>query len=105
MVELFRFLFLLCTSAYSTPHSPRSNAVESTSCNGGTYVYEELAGYGYLPSTGRDKLGDTLGGIGSSIAVDSSSWRKDGKTYKGTLYALPDRGWCVYKLLNVTLQF
>ena len=73
-----------------------SAAVNTTTCNGETYVYEELAGYGYLPSNGQDKYGDTLGGIGSSIAMDKKSWRRDGKGYKGLLYALPDRGWNTY---------
>ena len=73
--------------------SVASAAVNVTTCNGKKYVYEELAGYGYLPSNGRDKTGDTLGGIGSSIAMDKNSWKKEGKSYKGLVYALPDRGW------------
>ena len=81
----------------SVPHTSRifsrASDVKSTTCNGQTYVYEELAGYGFAPSNGRDKYGDTLGGIGSSIAIDSSTWRKEGESYKGTVYALPDRGW------------
>lgn len=76
-------------------HQGSKGAVNTTTCNGKKYVYEELAGYGYLPSNGRDKAGDTLGGLGSSIAMDKKSWRKVGKSYKGLLYALPDRGWYV----------
>lgn len=47
----------------------------------------------YIASDARDQYGDTIGGIGSSIAFDASSWKKKGASYTGTLYALPDRGW------------
>ena len=63
--------------------SNNEEPVKSTTCNAKTYVYEELAGYGNLPSNARDIKGDTLGGIGSSIAMDKSSWRREGKSYKG----------------------
>lgn len=80
-------------SATAAPNLRRASAVNTATCNGKTYVYEELAGYGCLPSNVRDKEGDTLGGIGSSIAIDKNSWKKSGNIYTGTLYALPDRGW------------
>ena len=83
---------LACLS-YGAPTTANAKPVKTTTCNGKTFVYEELAGYGFLPSNARDKTGDTLGGIGSSIAMDKKSWRRDGKSYKGLLYALPDRGW------------
>ena len=71
-----------------------STPVNVTTCNGQTYTYEELAGYGKLASDARDKFGDTIGGIGSAIALDKKSWKKVGKKgYKGVLYGLPDRGW------------
>lgn len=41
-------------------------AVNSTTCNGKSYSYDELAGYGILPGNARDKFGDTIGGIGSA---------------------------------------
>ena len=77
-----------------------ASAVNTTTCNGETYVYEKLGGYGYIPSNARDKYGDTIGGIGSSIAIDQKTWRRDGKSYKGLLYALPDRGWNTNGTLN-----
>ena len=82
--------FVALTSG--APTSNDASSVKSTTCNGAIYTYEELAGYGFLPSNDRDKIGDTLGGIGSSIAMDTTSWRKQGKSYTGLLYALPDRG-------------
>lgn len=80
---------------FAAPNVPRASAVNTTTCNGKTYVYQELAGYGFIPSNARDKYGDTIGGIGSSIAMDKSTWKKVGKNYQGILYALPDRGWNV----------
>lgn len=67
-----------------------------TTCDGEQYTYQELAGYGFVPNDARDKFGDTLGGYGSSIAMDRKQWRKvkDG-LYTGIVYAIPDRGWCV----------
>jgi hypothetical protein len=68
--------------------------VNQTTCGDTTYQYTGLAGYGFIPSNATDKHGDTIGGIGSSIAIDQSSWRKLGKDgYAGTLYTIPDRGW------------
>jgi hypothetical protein len=93
----------LLTPTLATPLTKHTDPVASTTCNGKTYVYEELAGYGLLPSDFRDKTGDTLGGIGSSIALDLTTWKKKGPkhkshdskgdTYTGILYAIPDRGW------------
>ncbi|KAJ4376486.1 hypothetical protein N0V83_001770 [Neocucurbitaria cava] len=80
-------------------HAARDNsaaAVNTTTCNGKKYVYEGLAGYGKLASDARDKFGDTIGGIGSSIALDKSAWKKskDKKgVYSGIIWGLPDRGW------------
>ncbi len=74
-------------------HNP-SSAVNATTCNGKEYVYEELAGYGFLPSDGVDKFGDNLGGLGSAIHIDQSSWKKTrNASYTGVLWTLPDRGW------------
>jgi hypothetical protein len=74
--------------------SAKYNVVNQTTCAGTTYEYTGLVGYGFVPSTATDKYGDTIGGIGSSIAIDQSSWRKsDDDVYSGTLYTIPDRGW------------
>jgi hypothetical protein len=58
-----------------------SGIVSSTTCNGKTYQYNQLAGYGYVPSDAYDSRGDTIGGIGSSIAIPRNSWKlsKKGK--------------------------
>lgn len=68
--------------------------VNSTTCNGNSYVYDELAGYGFVSSNAVDKFGDTLGGLGSSLHLDQSKWKKHHNgSYSGILWSLPDRGW------------
>ncbi|KAE8407208.1 esterase-like activity of phytase-domain-containing protein [Aspergillus pseudonomiae] len=79
----------------------RSTVVNQTTCGGTTYAYTGLEGYGYIPSNATDKYGDTIGGIGSSIAMEPGSWRRTGRdSYSGTVYALPDRGWNTNGTLN-----
>lgn len=79
---------IVSTSAPTESTAP----VFQTDCNG-QYTYNEVAGYGLVPSDFRDKFGDTAGGWGSSVAIDKKSWKKKGGSYTGTLYGLPDRGW------------
>jgi hypothetical protein len=75
----------------ATPASTSTPApVFSTSCRGKPYVYNELAGYGFVPANAVDKYGDTMS-IGSSIAI--TEWSKKDGVFSGTLYGLPDRGW------------
>jgi len=87
----------LCSAApspsYRNKASNSSAVVNSTVCNGQSYVYESLAGYGLVPSNARDKYGDTLGGLGSSIAFDKKSWRAsaNGSSYTGILWTLPGK--------------
>lgn len=67
-----------------------------TTCDQERYAYQELAGYGFVPSNARDKYGDTLGGYGSAIAINRTSWVKSPNgSYTGLLWAIPDRGWYV----------
>lgn len=88
-MKLTLFVTLLSATAKAAEH-----VVNQTTCGGTTYKYTGLAGYGFVPSNATDKYGDTIGGIGSSIAFDQSSWRKTGADgYSGTVYATPDRGW------------
>lgn len=91
---------LSLVSALSQASSISNAAVSSATCNGKTFVYEELSGYGFVPSNATDKFGDTIGGHGSAIAIDSASWVKVGNSYTGLLYTLPDRGWNAEGTLN-----
>jgi len=91
---------LLASTALALPQR-RSSAVNTTTCDGKTYQYLDLAGYGYIASDGRDEFGDTLGGIGSGAALDAKTWTlHDNGSYTGLLYSLPDRGWNTEGTLN-----
>ena len=73
----------------------------SATCNGKTYTYERLAGYGEIPGNSRDHFGDTIGGIGSAIAIPRASWLKlPNGQYTGSLWATPDRGWNTEGTIN-----
>jgi hypothetical protein len=74
---------------------PAAMAVEAQSVTfeGAAFVNKGLVGVGRVPADAKDKLGDTLGGIGSGMVADLSAWKRDGDTYTGVFYMLPDRGW------------
>lgn len=75
--------------------------MNQTTCGGNTYTYQQLAGYGFNPSNATDSAGDTIGGIGSGIALDKTAWTKLANgSYTGVLWALPDRGWNTEGTLN-----
>lgn len=84
---LSSIIFALCVTIASA-------FVNQTVCDGKTYTYEELAGFGLISGNARDEFGDTIGGIGSAIALDRAQWRKLANgSYSGVLWTLPDRGW------------
>lgn len=88
--------FLPVASLFGLATAQSDSYINQTACNGKTYTYQALGGYGYIPGTARDKFGDTIGGIGSAIAMDRKNWEKlDNGSYTGVLWALPDRGWFV----------
>jgi hypothetical protein len=99
MVRLLSSLAVLTVAAYVAVATPATSprAVFSTTCKGKSYTYNELAGYGFIPSAARDKFGDSIS-LGSSIAF--ASWAKKGSKYEGKLYALPDRGWNTQGTVN-----
>ena len=86
-------MFLFRAGLAASLASTALGIVNQTNCNGKTYVYEELAGYGTVPSNARDEFGDTLN-FGSALALDRSQWMKlSNGSYTGVLWGLPDRGW------------
>ncbi|MBX5221368.1 esterase-like activity of phytase family protein [Rhizobium sp. NLR8a] len=60
--------------------------------NSATFVNKGLVGVGRIPANQRDKFGETFGS-GSGMAIDPAAWTRDGASYRGTLYLLPDRGY------------
>lgn len=59
-----------------------------------------------IPSNATDSFGDTIGGIGSAIAIQSGSFTKkaDG-TFTGTVIVQPDRGFNVYVLCETSCSY
>ncbi|TCD61258.1 hypothetical protein EIP91_008707 [Steccherinum ochraceum] len=77
-----------------TEHDPKFAV--SVNLNGVTFVNKGLVGFGLIPSDFVESTGDTLGGIGSAIAIKPSSFKPNGDgTFGGTLIAQPDRGFNV----------
>src|SRR5262245_20191642 len=70
-----------------------ASEAQSVSFEGAKFVNQGLVAVGRVPADAKDKLGDTLGGIGSGMVADRGSWKREGDTYTGTFYMLPDRGW------------
>ncbi|MCJ1378722.1 hypothetical protein MMC17_001821 [Xylographa soralifera] len=68
---------VVSATPYSNPVLPKATVnqtfVTQTTCNSETYTYQQLAGYGFIPFNARDKYGDTIGGIGSAIALDHNA--------------------------------
>ena len=94
MMYLQVSIFVNLAAGLATRQTSAPAPVSQTTCNGKTYTYEQLAGFGQIAGDSRDKFGDTIGGIGSAIAIPRTSWTKrpDG-SYTGLLWATPDRGW------------
>jgi hypothetical protein len=55
-----------------------------------------IVGFGFIPNDAKDSTGDTIGGIGSAIALKPGSFNaKSDGTFTGTLVVQPDRGYNV----------
>lgn len=68
--------------------SPLPRSVDD---GGVTYVDQGLVAAGSLPAGTVDFLGDTLGSF-SSLQIEPGTWKREGDTYTGVLWTLPDRG-------------
>ncbi|MFD1744275.1 esterase-like activity of phytase family protein [Rhizobium helianthi] len=53
-----------------------------------------LVAVGRIAASQKDKFGETFGS-GSGMAIDPTAWKKDGDSYSGALWLLPDRGYNV----------
>ncbi|KAI0047867.1 hypothetical protein FA95DRAFT_1588967 [Auriscalpium vulgare] len=59
-----------------------------------------LVAFGLIPSNATESTGDTIGGIGSAIALESFIPALDGTSFTGTLVVQPDRGFNVDETIN-----
>ncbi|KAJ3551765.1 hypothetical protein NM688_g4518 [Phlebia brevispora] len=80
----------------STLTEPDPSLAFSVSVDGQTFINKGLVAFGLIPSNFMDSTGNTMGGIGSAIAIKPGSFvqQADG-TYTGTLVVQPDRGFNV----------
>ncbi|EPS35907.1 hypothetical protein H072_10638 [Dactylellina haptotyla CBS 200.50] len=99
----FSYALLAASNVAAFPFTkraePTSGFVNQAVCGGKTYTYRALTGYGFVPSNGRDKFGDTVS-TGSSIKISGWTYDKSTGSYSGTLWGLPDRGWNVEGTTN-----
>ncbi|KAG7095023.1 hypothetical protein E1B28_005817 [Marasmius oreades] len=94
LFKLGFFVVIACLSASSTA-SPTSIGRRSVTVtlDGVNYVNKGLVGFGLIPHDFKESTGDSLGGIGSAIALKRGTWAKGSNgTYTGTLLVRPDRG-------------
>ncbi|KAJ7150764.1 esterase-like activity of phytase-domain-containing protein [Mycena filopes] len=100
-------LLHICAAA-RLPITPRATvtkaaaaAAVSVSLGGVTYVNQGLVGFGHIPSNFTESTGDTLGGIGSAIAIKFGSWQQlSNGSYTGTLVVQPDRGFNIISTID-----
>ncbi len=76
---------------YGVPNTTTGTAPVNTTFQGQVFVNSGLVGAGRLSANTIDFNGDTLGSF-SGMALDLTTWRRNGAGYTGTLYTLPDRG-------------
>jgi hypothetical protein len=72
---------------------------QSVTFQGSTFTNLGLQGVGRLSAAQRDRFGETFGSL-SAMALDLRSWRRNGDSYNGTLYGLPDRGFNIAGTTN-----
>ena len=73
--------------------APGARAAEhSVTVDGKVFTVKGLVGIGRIPSNARDKFGETFGS-GSAMTPDGRTWRRDGDSYQGSFFLLPDRGY------------
>ncbi|KAG9126703.1 hypothetical protein FRC07_002327 [Ceratobasidium sp. 392] len=77
--------------------SPDPSLWTSVKLGNQTFINKGLVGFGYVPASARDSYGETLGGLGSAIALERGSFKAGPNgTFTGRLIAQPDRGYNVF---------
>jgi len=88
-------LYLSSFSSLSSA-SPLVKKDTSVKLDGYTFVNQGLVAFGLIPSNAIESTGDTLGGLGSALAIKPGSWVQNGEKYEGTFVMHPDRGYNVF---------
>jgi hypothetical protein len=63
-------------------------------------VNKGLVAFGVIPSNATDSFGETLGGLGSAIAIKRGTFKKSGTSFSGTLRTQADRGYNVVQTID-----
>ena len=87
-------VMLLVGAALASLPAHTARAESSVTLGGVTLINHGLVGVGRIDAALRDKCGETFGS-GSSRAIDAKSWTRDGASWRGTIWLLPDRGYNV----------
>ncbi|WP_139310802.1 esterase-like activity of phytase family protein [Allorhizobium taibaishanense] len=85
---------LLLAATFVASSAVSALAEGAVTANGVTIANKGLVAIGRIPANQRDKFKETFGS-GSGMAVDLTRWKRDGDTYSGSLWLLPDRGYNV----------
>src|SRR5262249_30165221 len=84
----------LTAAALLSLPAQRAWAESTVTLGGVTLVNHGLVGVARSDAALRDKFGETSAS-GSSMAIDPKSWTRDGASWRGTIWLLPDRGYNV----------
>lgn len=88
---LFTGIAMAQSGEIRTPDIATTPLPRTVQMGGRAYVDHGLVAAGSLPAGTVDFLGDTLGSF-SSLMIEPGTWKRDGDTYTGVLWTLPDRG-------------
>jgi len=81
------------TAVTSKATEPDPKFAVSVKVDSVTYVNKGLVAFGVIPSDFKESTGDTIGGIGSAIALKRGSFKNNSNgTFSGTFVVQPDRG-------------
>ena len=85
---------ILAAAALASPLTHAARAENSVTLGGVTLTNHGLVAVGRIDAALRDRFGETFGS-GSGMAIDPGSWTRDGASWRGTIFLLPDRGYNV----------
>ncbi|KAI0070561.1 hypothetical protein K474DRAFT_767559 [Panus rudis PR-1116 ss-1] len=88
-------------SRSAAAQEPDPSFAVTVKLNGVGFVNKGQVAFGLIPSDFKESTGDTLGGIGSAIALKPGSFRKlENGSFIGTIVTQPDRGFNIDGTIN-----
>ncbi|KXN82128.1 hypothetical protein AN958_03182 [Leucoagaricus sp. SymC.cos] len=96
-----RFSTLLVLLSCPFVWTEETATVNEVTLDGVTYINKGIVAFGLIPSDFKESTGDTIGGIGSAIALKPGTWSVGASgQFNGTLIVHPDRGYNVEGTVN-----